>query len=132
MRTSLVAAILFAVIHARQRAHAQQLRILNPPGDNESPSTQYHVIPRANTASGTTAHELTLRLGGPNITYTAEFGIGTPPQKIELGISSIALSSLRLHDGPMPPCDGDGCLHGTCKTDPQPSIVKIATSVVTG
>ncbi|KAK7946184.1 elongation factor g mitochondrial precursor protein [Apiospora aurea] len=56
-------------------------------------------------------NELAIRLAGPNLTYTAEFGIGTPQQKIELGISSTTLSVVPLHDGSLPPCHEDGCPH---------------------
>ncbi|KAK8103101.1 Acid protease [Apiospora sp. TS-2023a] len=86
MRTSLVATILFAVTHARQRAQPQ----LHTPDEEEPPSTQDPRVARANTAGGTITNELSLRLAGPNVTYTAEFGIGSPPQKFELGISSRA------------------------------------------
>ncbi|KAK7973333.1 hypothetical protein PG996_007563 [Apiospora saccharicola] len=109
MRPSLVATILFAATHARQRAQPQ----LHTPDEKEPPSTQDPRVARANTAGGTTTNELNLRLAGPNVTYTAEFGIGTPPQRFELIISSSTLSALPLHDGSLPPCDSDGCPHET-------------------
>ncbi|KAK8037439.1 hypothetical protein PG991_000785 [Apiospora marii] len=90
MRTSLFATFLLVVTHARQIAQ-EQLRGLATPDQR---------APRANTAGGTTTtNELSLRLAGPNLTYMAEFGIGSPPQRFELGIVSTTLSVLPLHDG---------------------------------
>ncbi|KAK8005032.1 acid protease [Apiospora arundinis] len=104
MRTSPpIAAIFLAASQARQGVSQAVI----PAAD--SPDNQHR---RANVV-GSTANELSLRLNGPNLTYTAEFGIGTPPQKIELRVDSSNLSVVPSHDGSQPPCEGEGCPHGT-------------------
>ncbi|KAK8070520.1 aspartic peptidase domain-containing protein [Apiospora hydei] len=101
----------FAASEARPRA--QELRTLH--GNEPPPSTPRldDHNRRANAATGNTTNELRIRLAGPNLTYTAEFGIGTPQQKLELGITT-TLSVVPLHDDSLlPPCEGDGCPYGT-------------------
>ncbi|KAK6857095.1 hypothetical protein PG995_007282 [Apiospora arundinis] len=104
MRTSPpIVAIFLAASQARQGVSQAVI----PAAD--SPDHQHR---RANVA-GSTANELSLRLNGPNLTYTAEFGIGTPPQNVELRVDSSNLSVVPSHDGSQPPCEGEGCPHGT-------------------
>ncbi|KAK6839446.1 aspartic peptidase domain-containing protein [Apiospora arundinis] len=82
MRTSpAIVAIFLAASQARQGVSQAFI----PAAD--SPDHQHR---RANVA-GSTANELSLRLNGPNLTYTTEFGIGTPPQKVELRVRLVEL-----------------------------------------